>query len=277
MYLNNTKCVSHDLESFAVLINLYSKVNFMTTSSKINRLLGIAAAFTTISVIVVPKSQAATVTVLNFEGIADNANPAISINNFYNGGTSSNGRSGTNYGITFSSNALALALNTLSQTSSNTSRGGQGDPSSQLGGFFYQNGSEAFLNFATGFDTGFSFFYSAPFTPATINVYSGIEGAGNLLATLNLPTTNDGRVSGCDGFSAAYCPFVASGVGFTGIARSIGFVGTNQSVFDDITFGSVTAGGDTTAVPEPFTIVGTLVGASTAFRMRRRLKATNKL
>jgi hypothetical protein len=32
-----------------------------------------------------------------------------------------------------------------------------------------------------------------------------------------------------------------------------------------------------TAVPEPFTIVGTLIGATTAFRMRKRLKATNKL
>jgi hypothetical protein len=33
---------------------------------------------------------------------------------------------------------------------------------------------------------------------------------------------------------------------------------------------------NTTAVPEPFTIVGTLIGAGTAFRMRKRLKATNK-
>jgi hypothetical protein len=32
-----------------------------------------------------------------------------------------------------------------------------------------------------------------------------------------------------------------------------------------------------TAVPEPFSIIGTLVGATTAFRMRKRLKATNKL
>ena len=35
--------------------------------------------------------------------------------------------------------------------------------------------------------------------------------------------------------------------------------------------------GDPTAVPEPFTIVGTLMGAATAFRMRKRLKITNKL
>jgi len=32
-----------------------------------------------------------------------------------------------------------------------------------------------------------------------------------------------------------------------------------------------------TAIPEPFTIVGTLIGATAAFRMRKRLKATNKL
>jgi Nidogen-like len=32
-----------------------------------------------------------------------------------------------------------------------------------------------------------------------------------------------------------------------------------------------------TAVPEPFTIVGTLIGATAAFRMRKRLKVTNKL
>jgi hypothetical protein len=35
--------------------------------------------------------------------------------------------------------------------------------------------------------------------------------------------------------------------------------------------------GGTTSVPEPLTIVGTLIGASTAFRMRKRLKVTNKL
>jgi hypothetical protein len=34
---------------------------------------------------------------------------------------------------------------------------------------------------------------------------------------------------------------------------------------------------ESTAVPEPFTIVGTLMGATAAFRMRKRLKVTNKL
>jgi hypothetical protein len=257
-------------------VYLAAQTNFMTTSSSFTKLAGIAVALTA-TFAVIPKSQAATITVLDFEGIADNTNTAVSINNFYNGGTSSNGKSGTNYGVTFSSNALALALNTQSQQVSNTSRGGQGSSTSQLGGFFYQDGTEAFLNFAAGFDTGFSFFYSAPFTPAKINVYSGTGGAGSLLATLDLPTTVNGTTA-CPGFGANYCPFVASGVGFTGIAQSIGFVGTDQSVFDDITFGSVTAGGGgTTAVPEPFTIVGTMIGGAAALRIRKRLKATNKL
>ena len=35
--------------------------------------------------------------------------------------------------------------------------------------------------------------------------------------------------------------------------------------------------GNPTSVPEPFTIVGTLIGATVAFRTRQRLKATNKL
>lgn len=247
----------------------------MITSPKFSKFACIAAALAT-TFIVTPKSQAATITVLDFEGIADTTNSTVNINNFYNGGTSSNGKSGTNYGVTFSSNALAFALNTLSQQPSNTSRGGQGNSNSQLGGFYYQNGTEAFLTYAAGFDTGFSFFYSAPFTPAKINVYSGSNGAGTLLASLNLPTTNDGLVSGCAGFNANYCPFIASGVGFTGIAKSIGFVGTNQSVFDDITFGSSTAGGGQ-QVPEPFMIVGTMLGGAAALRMKKRLKATNKL
>jgi hypothetical protein len=39
--------------------------------------------------------------------------------------------------------------------------------------------------------------------------------------------------------------------------------------------GSITS--TPTAVPEPFTIVGTLIGGAAALRMRKRFKATNKL
>lgn len=245
----------------------------MTTLSSFPKFAGIAVALAA-TFVAIPKSQAATITVLDFEGIVTNANGVANINNFYNGGTSSDGTSGTNYGVTFSSNALGLCLNTLSAQCSNTSRGGQGDSTSQRGAMYYASGTETFLNYASGFDTGFSFNYSAPFAPAAINVYDGING-GNLLASVNLGTTANGSIS-CAGYSAQYCPFIASGVAFSGTAKSIGFVGTNSVVFDDITFGSVTAGGGQ-QVPEPFTIVGTLVGGAAAYRMRKRLKVTNKL
>jgi hypothetical protein len=63
----------------------------------------------------------------------------------------------------------------------------------------------------------------------------------------------------------------------------------NQSSFQDVTgavrtanwafdiTGVDTATGPSTNVPEPFTIVGTLIGSVAAFRMRKRLKVTNKL
>jgi hypothetical protein len=44
--------------------------------------------------------------------------------------------------------------------------------------------------------------------------------------------------------------------------------------YADVAIGSIP---DATAVPEPFTIVGTLVGGTAALRMRKKLKATNKL
>jgi hypothetical protein len=48
------------------------------------------------------------------------------------------------------------------------------------------------------------------------------------------------------------------------------------AVEDKITL-EITGQPPTTAVPEPFTVVGTLVGGAAAFRLRKRFKATNKL
>ena len=245
----------------------------MITLSSFTKFAGITVALAT-TFVAVPRSQAATIS-LNFEGI-DNGGSNTNINNFYNGGTSSNGNSGVNYGVTFSPNALAISLNTLTSSPSNTSRGGQGDPNSQLGALFFLSGTQTFINYASGFDTGFSLFYSAIANPGSISVYDGLNGAGSILASLNLPTTTTGN---CPGYGAGYCPFSPIGVSFAGTAKSIGFAGVaNQIVLDDVTFGSVTPGQpDSTAVPEPFTIVGTLIGATAAYRTRKRLKATNKL
>lgn len=208
-------------------------------------------------------------TVLNFEGI-NAAYPSTNyanINGFYNGGTSSQGTSGANLGIAFSSNALAICLNTIGFTSgcSNTSRGGLGNPTSQRGGLFFLDGVSTFMNRAAGFTTGFSFFYSAIGTGGSFSVWSGLSGTGTLLGSLALGVTPSGP---CPGYDAGFCPFVAKGLAFAGTAMSVTFAGAaNQIVFDDVTFGSDIPD---TRVPEPTTVALLAGGLMIVGGMARR-------
>ena len=131
------------------------------------------------------------------------------------------------------------------------------------------SGSETFLNFASGFDTGFSFNYVSLTYSGSITVHDGLNGAGNLLATLNL-TPNAGS---CSGYGAGFCPFSPAGVAFSGIAKSIGFGGVaNQIVFDDVTFGSATPGPGTEGATGPLP----LLGVAAAFGYSRKLRARIK-
>lgn len=62
--------------------------------------------------------------------------------------------------------------------------------------------------------------------------------------------------------------------GFSNIAKVtlIETSGAEYFVYDDLSFNS----GTPTSVPEPFTIIGTLVGGTAALRMRKKLKALAK-
>lgn len=209
-------------------------------------------------------SANAAVISLNFEGVNATypSNNSANVQSFYNGGMSSQGTSGTNYGIAFTGNALALCLNDLGGRCSNTSRGGLA-PGSDQGGLFFLEGAETFMNVAAGFTTGFSFNYSADMQAGSVSVFDGLGGTGNLLATLNLPT-NGGS---CPGYNAGFCPFTASGIAFAGTALSVSFAGSaNQIVFDDVTFGSITPG-----IPEPSTYAMFGIGLlGLAFAARRK-------
>ncbi len=218
------------------------------------RLLVVCGAAT--SFVSLPASAA--VIVLDFEGVNATypSGFAAFVEDFYNGGTSSDGTSGPDFGVSLSSNARAICLNTPGVICSNTSRGGLGNPNSQLGALFFLSGSETFMNLEEGFDTGFSFFYTAINQTGSISVFDDLNGTGNLLATKTLELTS----SNClPEFNAGFCPFVEFGVDFEGTAKSISFAGVaNQIVFDDVTFGSVTP--DPEPVPEPLTILGIFAG-----------------
>lgn len=217
----------------------------------------------------------ATVITLNFEGIAPFPNNSnVLIEGYYNGGTASNGASGPNYGVGFSAGATVLCLNSTTETCSNTSKGGGGVAGSDKAAMYFPS-VNPYMNVAAGFDTGFSMAYTNPFAQSEgIAIYDGLNGTGNLLASLALGPTTNGADGACVAYgSPNYCPFASASIGFIGIAKSVLFTGAaNFSTYDDFTFGSTTVGG-VPAVPEPESwalMLGGLVVAGIAARKRLR-------
>jgi hypothetical protein len=211
--------------------------------------LAVAATFATPLV-----ASANGIIVLDFEGVGDFA----AINDFYNGGTDSQGNSGTNYGVTFSRETLGLI---------DADAGGGGnfanEPSPDTVMFFLDS-NDAILTFAAGFDTGFSFFYSSSVV-TTVDVYDGLNGTGTLLASLALEAQGFDNCTGDP--NGSFCNWTPVGVLFDGIARSIDFGGTaNQTGFDDITFGTNIPG----PVPEPGSLALLGLGLAGLGMARRR-------
>lgn len=197
----------------------------------------------------------ASVIVLTFEGL-QNLEP---IGQYYNGGLGGSGSGpGPNYGIEFGSSALAII---------DSDAGGSGnianEPSPNTVAFFL-SGPGVVMNVPGGFTTGFSFFYTSTSSAGTVTVWDDLDGAGNLLASLNLPAL--GSSCGGDPTGAFNC-WSAVGVAFSGVAKSVNFGGSaNQIAFDNITLGSKDPGGE---IPEPGSM-GLLASGLLAVWLRRR-------
>jgi hypothetical protein len=174
-----------------------------------------------------PGNQVASNTVaLNFEGLGD----MDEISQFYNGGTSLSGFSGTNYGIYFSGNALGLI---------NIENGGTGNFINEEWSktvMFFLTGSSVTLSVPAGFSDKLSFRYTSS-AAGTVSVFDGPDGTGNLLATKPfspLETENKGGAS--TGYLVSWKPFE---IAFPHIALSVTITGEkNQCGFDNIILGS---------------------------------------
>ncbi len=80
-------------------------------------------------------------------------------------------------------------------------------------------------------------------------------------------------------------PLATSGVNamFSAIDGDVSLIGNNSTNFDSsgratpaTGFGAFVAANAVTPVPEPLTVIGSILGGTAAFRMRKKLKASNK-
>lgn len=189
---------------------------------------------------------------LDFEGVGNLA----AVNEFYNGGTDSQGNSGPNYHVSF---APGGALGVIDSDKGGSFNGNAFSGKTAM--IFLDNA--AVLNYAAGFDTGFSFRFATPYYDGQVSVYSGLDKTGTLLGSIYLPVNGPGSGPG-----GPYSNWSIGSLGFAGTAMSIDFGGTaNYIAYDDVTFGSITPG-----VPEPSTyalMALGLVGISLVTRRRR--------
>ena len=153
-----------------------------------------------------------------------------SIDRHYAGGTDSNGLAGADLGVAFGLDALALRNDAAGTYFSNA-------PSPL--GVMTAVGGDAAMNVAVGFTTLSVQYSSFASIFNGLQLWSGLNGSGALLASLSLSA--NAQAGGCS--DSPLCNFNGLSAGNFGVARSVTFGNAaNNAVFDNISV---------TAVPEP--------------------------
>jgi len=203
-------------------------------------------------------SSAHATVVLDFAGLDGSAHEWIA--DYYNGGTGNLGSGpGANYGVSFLGGRACDGANKYSPCSTLAAPGGPG-----ANAMYFDTSAPVTMNVAGGFTTGLAFFYAAPWESVDVDVWDGLNGKGNRLATLHLKASPGAGIDTC--FQDHACPYIPAGLKFDGVAKSVNFNGYLPN-FALITLGSNTPGGDTD-VPEPASLL--LVGAGLAALAKRR-------
>jgi hypothetical protein len=176
--------------------------------------------------------------------------PNVLVSDFYNGGSTKDPfdpslpvqTGGPDYGVVFGDAAQAIV---------SFSQGGDGnygprwlagsDPATDtplaLGdGALFMGTDKAVLNYAAGFNDGFSFYYSSLGANTSVVVYSELDGQGSVIGSTSLAS-----IAACALPNNNRCFWNAASIGFSsGRAHSVVFSGLDgSSLFDNVTFGSV--------------------------------------
>jgi len=151
-------------------------------------------------------------------------------------------------GVEFGGDALAFTYDESGPFFSNNPSG-----TSVMSAVF----DDAAMNVANGFVGSVSFYYSSVEDTA-IGVYSGLNGTGTLLGTIDLAAN---ATNGCS--DTGFCNWTLATLNFAGTAQSVGFGSTaNIAAFDNVSI---------SPVPEPSQAIMLALGLSViGLRMGRR-------
>lgn len=162
-------------------------------------------------------ASAATVN-LDFSGTGQLA----PIGNYYIGGTDGAGNVGVDHNTVFTQSVLALT----NGDGLGSGTGGTyftGAPTTNVAfvnasdlELVANGGTGSFMNVSNGFDTSLTLTYSSISAPTVLNIFSGLNGTGTLLATLNLANNSDGCGTG-----SPFCVWTTATQSFSGIAESV--------------------------------------------------------
>ena len=207
----------------------------------------------TLALIAAAVPAVAAQTTIDFEGTASFG----SILEFYNGGVDAAGNSGANYGVSLTASATSLSNDNLNNYFSNAPTPGT---------VMFAPDSMAYLNAANGFFNSVSLYYSSDIAaPNSVNIYSGLNGTGDLLGSFSL---NMNAQTGCT--DTSFCNFELSTVTFSGTGKSISFDGAaGHTAFDNVAFDNVAV----TPVPEPTTYALMMLGLAGIGMVARRRRS----
>ncbi|MEO7151421.1 MAG: PEP-CTERM sorting domain-containing protein [Burkholderiaceae bacterium] len=212
-------------------------------------------------------TASAAVVTLTFEGAGNLAR----LERYYNGGTDSQGHAGPNLGVAFGSTARSIIDEDVPSVDGSLHTGNFGNEPSPDTVLFFLDGPAAVLNVADGFRDGFSFYYSSTTYAGIVSVFAQSDAGGSLLGTIALSPLGVGQGDP----TGSYNRWLAAGLSFEGVARSVAFGGTGDRIaFDNVTFGSATPGAplspiQTVAEPSTLALLGLGLLAAGVWARRR--------